>query len=123
AQGIGYALGGVAARLVVLEARIREPTVLTQHLRPPREQRITDGVRDDPAVLRAKQIRRRRRLPAVLGGDAIDLDRLLLDECGVVEGDRRAQQRPFHLLPPAALATLHHRRATAARSARPAGPL
>src|SRR5881409_3111093 len=99
AHSLADVFGVVATRLVVLEAWIREPAVLAHQLRPAREHRVPDGVRDDPAVLRAKQIRWRRRLPAVLGGDAIDLDRLLLDERGVVERDRRAQQRPFHLLP------------------------
>src|SRR5439155_24776812 len=75
AHALADHLGMVAARLVVLEARIRPPAVLAQDLHPAREHRIADGVRDDPAVLRAKQIRGRRGLPAVLRGDAIDLNR------------------------------------------------
>ena len=95
---LGDELAVVAARLVVLEARVGQPVLLAHQLRPAREHRVADRVGDDPAVLRAEEVGRRRGLAAVDGGDAVGLDDLLLDQGRVVEGDRGAQQRALDLL-------------------------
>ena len=72
----------VAARHVVLEARVGQPVLLAHQLGPALEHRLADHLRDDPAVLGAEQIGRRRGLAAVVGRHAVGLDHRLLDQRG-----------------------------------------
>src|SRR5207237_574569 len=95
---------------VLLEAWVGQPVVLAHQLGPSAEHRFTDREGEDPAVPGAEQIRRRGRLTAIHGRDSIRLDRLLLDQGRVVEGDRGPEERALHLLPPLGLPARHERR-------------
>src|SRR5258705_335723 len=77
-------------RLLVTQLSQDLVGVLAHELGPPPEHRVSDREREDPAVLGAEQIGGRRGLAAIDRRHAIDLDGLLLDQGGVVEGDRGA---------------------------------
>ena len=117
-HALGDRLTVVAAREVVLEARIVEPVPLAHQRGPAREHRLADRGGEDPAVPRPVKIGRRRRLTAVHRGHPVGLGHLLLDERRIVEGDRGAEQRALDLLTPAGLAARHERRQRAERGER-----
>src|SRR6266542_199140 len=109
-HALGDDLAVVAAREIVLEARVGEPVGLAHQPRPALEHRPTDRVGDDPAVPRPEEIRGRRRLATVERGHPVRLDDLLLHEGRIVEGDRGAQERALDLLAAPGLLALHERR-------------
>src|SRR5581483_1108315 len=97
----------VAARDVVLEARVFEPDGLPHEPCPTAIERIAHHLADDPAVLGPEKIDRRRGLAAIAGGHAVGIDHALLDEQSVGIGERGRQERALHLLAAPALAPRH----------------
>ena len=100
----------VAARDVVLEARVLEPVRLAHQVGPALEERLADHLGQDPAVLGAEDVDRRRRLAAIAGRHAVGRDHGLLDQQRIAEGDGGRQQRALHPLALAGHLARHQRR-------------
>ena len=91
-------LAVVAARQIVLETGIRGQAIVAHQLAPAHEQRLSDGHGVDPAVPALEAVGRAGREAAVECGDAVEVERRLLDQVGVGDVDGGTQQRRLDLL-------------------------
>jgi hypothetical protein len=96
-------------------SRVVQPMLLADHPGPAAKHWRADDRRDDPAVCGLEDVGRRRVEAPIEGRGAVHPGQSLLDQSGVGEGDRSAQQSALDLLASPGLAALDQRRHGAKR--------
>ena len=111
-------LAVLAAQQVVGEARVGQQRRVVEQRRHPLEQRLACDRDQHPAVARLEDVGWAGGLPAVAAAHPVGPAQPLLDEGGVVDRQRGAQQRRLHALSAPPLLAREQRRHDAQRRGR-----